>query len=49
VRNWLTSPASGWDRSSGVVPPALPQDVVTATRGRYLDAYQRLTGQQLEL
>ena len=49
VRNWLTSPASGWDRSSGVVPPALPQDVVTATRERYLDAYQRLTGETLEL
>nr|WP_245324871.1 phosphoribosylaminoimidazolesuccinocarboxamide synthase [Nesterenkonia lacusekhoensis] len=49
VRNWLTSPASGWERSSGVVPPALPQDVVTATRERYLDAYQRLTGEALEL
>ena len=49
VRNWLTSPASGWDRSAGVAPPALPQDVVTATRERYLDAYQRLTGEALEL
>ena len=49
VRNWLTSTASGWERSSGVVPPALPQDVVTATRERYLDAYQRLTGETLEL
>ena len=24
VRNWLTSPASGWDRASGDRPPALP-------------------------
>ncbi len=49
VRNWLTSPDSGWDRGAGVVPPALPQDVVEATRERYLDAYRRLTGQHLEL
>ena len=28
VRDWLTSPASGWDRSSGEAPPPLPEDVV---------------------
>jgi phosphoribosylaminoimidazole-succinocarboxamide synthase len=44
VRDWLTSPASGWDRASDVPPPPLPPDVVTATRGRYLEAYERLTG-----
>lgn len=49
VRNWLTSPDSGWDRDSGIVPPALPEDVVEATRERYLDAYRRLTGQDLTL
>src|SRR3954452_6122730 len=27
VRDWLTSPASGWDRHSGQEPPALPEDV----------------------
>ncbi len=27
VRDWLTAPASGWDRSSGEQPPALPADV----------------------
>ncbi|MEO9138646.1 MAG: phosphoribosylaminoimidazolesuccinocarboxamide synthase [Jatrophihabitans sp.] len=44
VRNWLLSPESGWDRSSGAPPPPLPDDVVTATRARYVEAYERLTG-----
>ncbi|TLP73097.1 phosphoribosylaminoimidazolesuccinocarboxamide synthase [Nesterenkonia sphaerica] len=47
VRDWLTSPASGWDRGSGAAPPELPADVVAATRDRYLDAYRRLTGAEL--
>jgi phosphoribosylaminoimidazole-succinocarboxamide synthase len=42
VRDWLTSVASGWD---GVgAPPPLPDDVVAATRARYVEAYERLTG-----
>ena len=44
VRDWLTSPASGWDRSADVPPPALPDDVVERTRAAYLQAYERLTG-----
>jgi phosphoribosylaminoimidazole-succinocarboxamide synthase len=44
VRNWLLSPAAGWDRSSGAAPPPLPDDVVRATRDRYVEAYERLTG-----
>ncbi len=44
VRNWLTSPASGWNRSSGVRPPALPDDVVALTRAKYVEAYETLTG-----
>ena len=44
VRDWLTSPASGWDRSSNLPPPPLPDDVVAATRERYIEAYERLTG-----
>ncbi|GAA0934066.1 phosphoribosylaminoimidazolesuccinocarboxamide synthase [Nonomuraea longicatena] len=44
VRDWLASPASGWDRSAGGPPPALPADVVERTRQRYLEAYERLTG-----
>ncbi|MFF7725957.1 phosphoribosylaminoimidazolesuccinocarboxamide synthase [Streptomyces sp. NPDC008001] len=44
VRDWLTSPASGWDRSGHQPPPELPQDVVERTRGKYVEAYERLTG-----
>jgi phosphoribosylaminoimidazole-succinocarboxamide synthase len=44
VRDWLTSPASGWDRHSGEAPPALPDDVVQQTRAKYVEAYERLTG-----
>jgi phosphoribosylaminoimidazole-succinocarboxamide synthase len=46
VRDWLLSPASGWDRHSGEVPPPLPDDVIEATRRRYLDAYEQLTGRR---
>lgn len=49
VRDWLTSPASGWDRGSAAAPPALPDDVVQRTRQRYLEAYERLTGGPLDL
>jgi phosphoribosylaminoimidazole-succinocarboxamide synthase len=44
VRNWLLSEAAGWDRASGAAPPPLPDDVVAATRDRYVEAYERLTG-----
>ena len=44
VRNWLTGPESGWDRSSGDTPPPLPPDVVDATRARYIEAYERISG-----
>jgi phosphoribosylaminoimidazole-succinocarboxamide synthase len=44
VRDWLLSPASGWDRSSGEAPPPLPDHVVEHTRTRYLEAYETLTG-----
>ncbi|RDI29790.1 phosphoribosylaminoimidazole-succinocarboxamide synthase [Lentzea flaviverrucosa] len=44
VRDWLTSSASGWDRKSDVPPPALPAEVIDATRQRYVEAYERLTG-----
>ena len=46
VRDWLTSPASGWDRASGEPPPALPDEVVEKTRSRYVEAYERFTGTQ---
>lgn len=44
VRDWLTSPASGWNRSSGDQPPPLPDDIVARTRDRYIEAYERITG-----
>lgn len=44
VRNWLTSPASGWDRDSGDPPPPLPDDIVDQTRATYVAAYERITG-----
>ncbi|MER8092827.1 phosphoribosylaminoimidazolesuccinocarboxamide synthase [Streptomyces goshikiensis] len=44
VRDWLASPASGWDRSGELPPPALPQEVVEQTRAKYVEAYERLTG-----
>jgi phosphoribosylaminoimidazole-succinocarboxamide synthase len=46
LRDWLTSPASGWDRDSGRPPPALPEEVVALTRARYVEAYEALTGQE---
>nr|WSW45004.1 phosphoribosylaminoimidazolesuccinocarboxamide synthase [Streptomyces sp. NBC_01001] len=44
VRNWLSSPASGWDRKGELPPPALPQEVVEQTSAKYIEAYERLTG-----
>ena len=43
VRDWLAH-ESGWDRTSEAPPPPLPDDVVAATRERYLEAYRRLAG-----
>jgi phosphoribosylaminoimidazole-succinocarboxamide synthase len=44
VRDWAS--ASGWDKA----PPAppLPDDVVAGTRKRYLEAYERVTGEPFE-
>ncbi len=44
VRDWLTSPASGWDKNSGEQPPQLPDEIVDRTRAKYIEAYERLTG-----
>jgi phosphoribosylaminoimidazole-succinocarboxamide synthase len=45
VRNWLLSPASGWDKDAGGPPPPLPPEVVERTRQRYVEAYELLTGE----
>lgn len=44
LRDWLTSPAQGWDRTGSAEPPALPPAVVAATRIRYIQAYELLSG-----
>ncbi|MFB6892064.1 phosphoribosylaminoimidazolesuccinocarboxamide synthase [Kitasatospora sp. NPDC056327] len=44
IRDWLTSPASGWDRRSEQPPPELPAEVVERVRAKYVEAYERLTG-----
>jgi phosphoribosylaminoimidazole-succinocarboxamide synthase len=48
VRNWLTGVESGWDRASDTPPPPLPEDVVAATRSRYIEAYERISGLQFD-
>ena len=44
VRNWLTGPESGWDRDGAASPPPLPESIVEATRARYIEAYERISG-----
>jgi phosphoribosylaminoimidazole-succinocarboxamide synthase len=40
LRDWLE--AAGWDKSPP--PPLLPPDVIAATRERYVQAYERVSG-----
>ena len=40
VRDWAES--TGWDKES--TPPTVPDDVIVATRSRYISAYEQLTG-----
>jgi phosphoribosylaminoimidazole-succinocarboxamide synthase len=42
VRDW--SLTTGWDKT--YPGPAMPADVVEATRSRYIDVYEKLTGQK---
>ncbi|QGU01308.1 Phosphoribosylaminoimidazole-succinocarboxamide synthase [Corynebacterium kalinowskii] len=46
VRNWLTGPKSGWNKSSQTPPPPLPGSVVEATRERYIEAYEKISGKK---
>jgi phosphoribosylaminoimidazole-succinocarboxamide synthase len=41
VRDWASG--TGWDRT----PPApeIPEDVVARTREKYVEAYERITGE----
>ena len=43
VRDWSSS-IVGWDRKPP--GPEVPQDIVNATRARYIEVYERLTGTQ---
>ena len=47
VRDWLTH-ESGWDKASDTAPPALPDVVVAATRAKYAEAFEKLTGRPFE-
>lgn len=42
VRDWLES--TTWDKNSP--PPELPTEVIDRTRAKYVEAYERLTGQK---
>ena len=44
VRNWLE--AQPWDKTPPA--PCLPEEVVSGTRKRYVEAYEKLTGQTFE-
>jgi phosphoribosylaminoimidazole-succinocarboxamide synthase len=46
VRDWLTSPQSGWDRYGPKPPPPLPEPVVQRTRDTYVRAYESITGRR---
>jgi phosphoribosylaminoimidazole-succinocarboxamide synthase len=48
VRDWLLSPESGWDRDSDEAPPPLPESIVAATRAKYVEAYERITGERFQ-
>jgi phosphoribosylaminoimidazole-succinocarboxamide synthase len=44
VRDWASS--TGWDRTPPA--PAIPDDVVTRTREKYIEAYERITGEPFD-
>ena len=46
VRNWLTSSKCDWQVDSNATPPPLPGSVVEATRERYVEAFERITGEK---
>ncbi len=45
VRSWLSSD-SGWDPASAAAPPPLPPEIVDRTRARYVEVFERLTGER---
>ena len=43
VRDWLTA---HWDKESGTKPPRLPEDVIKRTSEKYIEAYEKITGER---
>ena len=43
VRDWLTA---HWDKESGTRPPRLPEDVIKRTSEKYIEAYEKITGEK---
>ena len=43
VRDWLTA---HWDKESGTKPPRLPEDVIKRTSEKYIEAYEKITGEK---
>ena len=41
VRDWAA--ATGWNKKAPA--PEVPEDIVAATRARYIEVYARMTGQ----
>lgn len=46
IRDWIKSDESGWNGQGPI--PELPEHVIEKTRARYVEAYERLTGQKFE-
>jgi phosphoribosylaminoimidazole-succinocarboxamide synthase len=44
VRDWASG--TGWDKTPPA--PAIPDDVVAGTRERYIEAYEKITGQPFD-
>jgi phosphoribosylaminoimidazole-succinocarboxamide synthase len=44
VRDWASG--TGWDKTPPA--PAIPEDVVAGTRARYVEAYERITGEPFD-
>ena len=44
MRDWASS--TGWDRNPPA--PAIPDEVVARTREKYIEAYERITGEPFD-
>lgn len=44
VRDWASQ--SGWDKSPPA--PAIPEDIIEGTRARYVEAYEKITGEPFD-